>query len=117
MIIGCALSAPKKAYFKCLGNSLRISPSELFSTSCPFSSLLLDFSVLISFKLGTDSIWVLFRHPFTSFVLLEPAAPLVSPNFLEMHVYWPETQLCLPGMSLAHKTFVHECSSVFCSLT
>ena len=25
MIIGCALSAPKKAYFRCLGNSLRIS--------------------------------------------------------------------------------------------
>ena len=27
MIIGCALSALKKAYFKCLGNSLRIIPS------------------------------------------------------------------------------------------
>ena len=27
MITGCALSAPKKAYFICLGNSLRISPS------------------------------------------------------------------------------------------
>ena len=27
MITGCALSAPKKAHFKCLGNSLRISPS------------------------------------------------------------------------------------------
>ena len=27
MITGCALSAPKKAYFRCLGNSLRINPS------------------------------------------------------------------------------------------
>ena len=26
MITGYALSAPKKAYFRCLGNSLRISP-------------------------------------------------------------------------------------------
>ena len=51
MITGYASSAPKKAYSKCLGNSLRISPSKLFSTSCPFSSLLLDFSALISFRL------------------------------------------------------------------
>ena len=27
MITGCAISAPKKAYFRCLGNSLRINPS------------------------------------------------------------------------------------------
>ena len=27
MITSCALLAPKKAYFRCLGNSLRISPS------------------------------------------------------------------------------------------
>ena len=27
MIIGCDLSAPQKAYFKCLGSSLRINPS------------------------------------------------------------------------------------------
>ena len=30
MITGFSLSAPKKEYFRCLGNSLRISPSELF---------------------------------------------------------------------------------------
>ena len=53
MITSCALSAPKKTYFKCLGHSLRISLSELFSTSCPFSSLLIDFSALISFRLST----------------------------------------------------------------
>ena len=56
MIIGCALSAPKKAYLRCLGNSLRMNPSELFSTSCPFSSLLLHFSTLISFRLSTVSL-------------------------------------------------------------
>ena len=50
MITGCALSAPKKAYFICLGNYLRINPLELLSTSCPFSSLLLNFSALISFR-------------------------------------------------------------------
>ena len=49
MITGCALSAPKKAYFKCLGSSFRINPLELFSTSCSFSSLLLDFPTLIFF--------------------------------------------------------------------
>ena len=27
MITGCALSAPKKAYFRCLGHSLRFNPS------------------------------------------------------------------------------------------
>ena len=27
MIKGCALSTPKKAYFRCLDNSLRINPS------------------------------------------------------------------------------------------
>ena len=37
-------------------NSLRISPSELFSTSCHFSSLLLDFFVWISFRLRTVSL-------------------------------------------------------------
>ena len=44
IITGCALSAPKKAYFRCLGNSFRINPSKLFTISCTFSSLLLDFS-------------------------------------------------------------------------
>ena len=43
MITGCAISTPKKTYFRCFGNSLRINPLELFSTSCPFSSPLLDF--------------------------------------------------------------------------
>ena len=56
MITGCALSFPKKAYFKCLGNSFIINPSELFSTSCPISSLLLEFFALISFRLSTVSI-------------------------------------------------------------
>ena len=56
MITVCAPSAPKKAYFICLGNSLRINPSKLFSTPCPFSSLLLDFSALISFRLSTISL-------------------------------------------------------------
>ena len=56
MITGCALSASKNAYFKCLGNSLIISPSKLFSTSYPFFSLLLDFSALISFIMSTFSL-------------------------------------------------------------
>ena len=38
--------AYRKAYFKCLGNSFKINPSELFSTSCAFPSQLLDFSAL-----------------------------------------------------------------------
>ena len=48
MIIGCALSTPKKVYFKCFSSSFRIKPLELFSTSCSFSSVLLYFSALIS---------------------------------------------------------------------
>ena len=56
MIIGCALSSPKTAYVQCLGNSLRINPSKKISTSYPFSSLLLDFSALISFRLSTVSL-------------------------------------------------------------
>ena len=43
MITGCSLSAPKKAYFRCLGNSLRINPLELFSTSCSFFYCCLTF--------------------------------------------------------------------------
>ena len=43
MITGCALLALKKVYFRCLGNSLRVSPLELIFTSYSFSSLLLDF--------------------------------------------------------------------------
>ena len=56
MITGCALSSPKKAYFKCLGSSFIIKPLELFSTSWSFSSLLIDFSALISFRLSTVSL-------------------------------------------------------------
>ena len=53
MITSFDFSACKKAYFKCLGNSFRINPSELVFTSCAFPSQLLDFSVLPSFKLST----------------------------------------------------------------
>ena len=56
MITGCALSALKKAYFICLGNYLRINPLNFFSTSYCISSLLLDFSALISFRLSTISL-------------------------------------------------------------
>ena len=56
MITGYALSAPKKAYFKCLGNCFRINPLELFSTPCSFPSLLLYLSVLISFRLSVISL-------------------------------------------------------------
>ena len=46
MIIGLDLSLSKKAYFRCLGNSIKIKPLKLFSTSCAFSSLLLtDFLI------------------------------------------------------------------------
>ena len=56
MITCCALSAPKKTYFKCLGRSFIINPSELFSTPCSFSSLPLDLYVLISFRLSVVSL-------------------------------------------------------------
>ena len=55
MIIGFDFSTPKKAYFRCLGNSFRLNPLELISTSCTFSSLLLDFSALFSFRLSIVS--------------------------------------------------------------
>ena len=48
IITGCALSAPKKANFRCLGTSFRINPLKLFSTSSTLSSLLLDFYRLCS---------------------------------------------------------------------
>ena len=51
VITGFAFSGPKKAYFKCLGNSFKVNPYELVSIYFAFSSLLLDFSVLFSFKL------------------------------------------------------------------
>ena len=55
MITSFDFSAPKKAYFKCLGNYFRINPSELISTSCSFSSLLLEFSALCSCRLSPVS--------------------------------------------------------------
>ena len=54
-ITGFALFGSKKACFKCLGNSFKVNPSKLVSISFVFSSLLLDFSVLLSFKLKTIS--------------------------------------------------------------
>ena len=55
MITGFDFSAPKKAHFKCLGNSFIINSSKLISTSCTFSSLLLDFSTLFLFRLSIAS--------------------------------------------------------------
>ena len=55
MITGFDFFAPKKAYFRCLGNSFRINPLELISTSYTFSSLLLDFSALCLSRLSTVS--------------------------------------------------------------
>ena len=53
-IITCfAFFGPKNEYFKCMGNSFKVNPSELVYISFSFSSLLLDFSVLFSFKLKT----------------------------------------------------------------
>ena len=56
MITACALLALKKAYLQCLGSFFRINPSELFSTYCSFSSLLLDLFTLIYFRLSTFSL-------------------------------------------------------------
>ena len=55
IITGLAFSSSKKAYFKCLGHSFKVNPYELVSISFAFSSLMLDFSVLFSFKLKTVS--------------------------------------------------------------
>ena len=55
IITGFAFLGSKKAYFKCLGNFFKVNPSELVYVSITFSSLLLDFSVLFSFKLKTVS--------------------------------------------------------------
>ena len=49
------ISAPKEAYFRCLGSSFIINPSKCFSISYAFSSLLLDFSALSSFRLNIVS--------------------------------------------------------------
>ena len=35
IITGFAFSGPKKAYFKCLGNSFKVNPSKLVSNSFP----------------------------------------------------------------------------------
>ena len=43
-IITCfTFSGPKKAYFKCLGNSFKVNHFNLVSISFAFPSLLLDF--------------------------------------------------------------------------
>ena len=55
IITGFIFSGYKKAYFKRLGNSFKVNPSELVFISFDFSSLLLDFSILFSFKLKTVS--------------------------------------------------------------
>ena len=47
IITSCAILAPRKAYLRCLCNSIIINPSELFSTSHPFSSLLFGFSYTV----------------------------------------------------------------------
>ena len=49
----------------------------------------------------------------TSSASLQPTALLMSPDFSEWHLCWPETQLCLSGMLLAQQTFVHVYSIVF----
>ena len=50
IITGFAFSYSKKAYFKCMGNSFKVNPSELIYVSFVFSSLL-HFSRLFSFTL------------------------------------------------------------------
>ena len=55
-IITCfSFSSAKKAYCKCLSNSFKVNPSELVSIYFALSSLLLDFSIMFSFKLKTVS--------------------------------------------------------------
>ena len=56
IMTGFAFFGSKKAYFKCLGNSFKVNPSELVYVSFASSSLLLVFSVLFSLKLNTDSL-------------------------------------------------------------
>ena len=55
IITGFTFSGSKKAYFKCLGNSFKVNPSELVFVSFSSSSLLLVFSKLFSFKLKSGS--------------------------------------------------------------
>ena len=55
IITGFNFLGSKKAYFKCLGDSFKVNPSKLVYVSIAFSSLLLDFYVLLSFKFKTVS--------------------------------------------------------------
>ena len=43
IITGCALLTPKKAYFRCLGNSFRINSSKLFLSPIPSLHCCLNF--------------------------------------------------------------------------
>ena len=40
------------------------------------------------------------KHSWIDSALLGSAALLVSPNYSERHLYWPETHMCLPEMLL-----------------
>ena len=54
IITSLNFSSPRNTNFRCLGNSFRISPFELFSTSYSFTLLLLELSALLySFRLET----------------------------------------------------------------
>ena len=55
IITGFAFSGPKKAYFKCQGNSFKVNSFELIPIYVAFSLFLLDVFVLFSFKLKTVS--------------------------------------------------------------
>ena len=55
IITSLAFFGSRKAYFNCLGNSFKVSLSELFSISFVSSSLLHIFYVLFSFILKTVS--------------------------------------------------------------
>ena len=62
IITGFAFSSFKKAYFNCLGNSFKVNTFELVHVSISFSSLLLDFFVMFSFKLLLNKTWNLAIH-------------------------------------------------------
>ena len=55
IIISFDLSSSRNTYFRCLGNSFKISPLEIFYASYTFFSLLISCS-LLSFKLKVTSI-------------------------------------------------------------
>ena len=50
-----------------------------------------------------SSLCHLVKHPWIDSALLEPTALLGSPDSLERHSYWLETQLCFPEMLLDQK--------------